>query len=68
VNTTLLRGTNRRPPKPKIEIILERAPTFKENYTKRQKLAQENQELKKALDEGRKRVQEELKKLSPTPQ
>jgi DNA-binding protein len=69
VNTTMLSADNRRVQKAKIEIVLERAPTFEAEFAKKQALAKEKQDLRRDLEEGRKRVQEELKKLSSqTPQ
>jgi hypothetical protein len=69
VKTTLLLATYQRPSMPKVEIVLERAPTFEKEFDNKQRRDQEREEVRKNLEEGRKRIQDSLKTLSSqTPQ
>jgi hypothetical protein len=69
VKTTLLSAIYQRPSTPRVEIVLERAPNFEKEFEKRHRLAQEREEVKRDLENGRKRIQDSLKNLSSqTPQ
>jgi len=61
INTSMTNIRERRSQKPKIEILLQRAPNFKEIFDQKQIVAEENKKLKEETQAAQQKFQDTLK-------
>uniref|UniRef100_A0A6B2LQU8 DNA/RNA-binding protein Alba-like domain-containing protein n=1 Tax=Arcella intermedia TaxID=1963864 RepID=A0A6B2LQU8_9EUKA len=60
IRSSMTSAPERRPNKPKIEIVIVKSEKFDELYEKKQLLTQEKQQIRDALNATRKRVQDKI--------